>query len=423
MSVIWKRGDQFLIDGVRRPYLTYTSFCLMGHYQNGARDKARRWLDRLKLMGMDGPRLFGETWRPNPESNFFGNPAWTPYARIIDDAQQSNSSLKLLPRYPVWVEKLAEDLEAREMIAEFCVVATIKHLPHTGMVLNRAAQMFAAMFAPDQSPFLYETINEADAHATIPMEEIARMGYRWHRDEGGDHTNFPGSLIGVSGGGNYEPPFDDSGYSLRNLHLPRGKNWMLGPNEAQEALFRLPREEWARVATAVIVKKYGAASVQSLLGDPRVEAVDLGLFGVGVPIGQWLPKAREAAGRRPLALNETIHFIDKSEWKHWTELEPKWIGLSTQDAVAVLQYHEDCQAAGVSSCIHTRIGMGTNPDEPLSTLERMLVERAGNGGGGIPPPGPGPEPPPDPEPPPEPEPPSGDGFLELLRKILKWLFG
>jgi hypothetical protein len=186
----------------------------------------------------------------------------------------------------------------------------------------------------------------------------------------------------------------------------------------------LPREEGARVATAAIVKKYDAASVQSLLGDPRVEAIDLWLFGVGVPIGQWLPKAKEAAGRRPLALNETIHYIDKSEWKHWTELEPKWIGLSTQDAVAVLQYHEDCQAAGVSSCIHTRIGMGTNPDEPLSTLERMLVERAGNGGGGTPPPGPDPEPPPpDPEPPPEPGPPSGGGFLELLRKILEWLFG
>jgi hypothetical protein len=185
----------------------------------------------------------------------------------------------------------------------------------------------------------------------------------------------------------------------------------------------LPREEGARVATAAIVKKYGAASVQSLLGDPRVEAVDLGLFGVGVPIGQWLPKAREAAGRRPLALNETIHFIDKSEWKHWTELEPKWVGLSTQDAGAVYQYMEDVLASGVSFCVHTRIGMGTNPDEPLSTLERMLVERAGNGGGGIPPPGPGPEPPP-PEPqPPEPPPTSGGGLLEFLRKLLKWIFG
>jgi hypothetical protein len=192
---------------------------------------------------------------------------------------------------------------------------------------------------------------------------------------------------------------------------------MLGPNEAQEALFRLPREEGARVATAAIVKKYGG--VQSLIGDPRVEAVDLGLFGVGVPIGQWLPKAREAAGRRPLALNETIHYIDKSEWKHWIELEPKWIGLSTQDAGAVYQYMEDVLASGVSFCVHTRIGMGTNPDEPLSTLERMLVQRAGNGGGGTPPPGPGPPP----EPPPEPEPPSGGGFLELLRKILGWLFG
>jgi hypothetical protein len=413
MSYIFKQGDQYVIDGVRRPYLTYTSFCLMGRYQNGQRDEARRWLDRLKLMGMDGPRLFGETWKPEPDAIFFGNPEWTSYARVIDEHQPPNSALKLLPRYPVWVEQLSEDLDERDMITEFCCGATIKHLPHIGMVLNRMAQMFAAMFDPERSPFLFETINEAPAHSgDLTLEEIALMGYRWHRDEGGDHTNFPGSIVGCSDGGNYEPSFNDSGYDVRNLHLPRGKYWNLGPN-------REPISQWlpeAKAATA------------------RVSDLEAALNGLGVSISDLLKtddddhgkalkviaKAMQIAAAsqqvigatRPLALNEIIHFIDKREWPEWMRLQPNWAPLSTQNAVQVLEYVEEVLASGVSVCVHTRLGMSTNPNEQLSALDRMLVERAGNA--------PGPEPPPSPSPPPAD---GGQSLWEKLLEFLKKLFG
>lgn len=366
-SVKIKRG-QFVINGKRRPYLTMTSFCLMGLYQNKRRADAQRWLDRLQRMGIDGPRLFGETWPLSPDNEFFGNPKWTPEARIIDDNQPPTSALRLLPRYERYVELLTRDLEDRGMIAEFCVVATKKDWPGTGHILNRAAQMFHQMFGEGDCPYIFETINEADAYVypELTPGEVAAMGYRWHRIGGlnePDHTNFPGSLIGVSAGGDWTPKWDDSGYTHRNLHPPRGKHWMMGPT--------------------------------------------------GKPIAQELDALKRAAGNRPLAFNETCHYIDQKEWKDMMTLShSKWAALSTSDWRGLIEYQEAVTAAGVSFCYHTRVGMSTDPSEPLTKLEEALASRAGVS----------PEPP---LPPPEPPDVTGDspsGFWAAVWSILKRLF-
>lgn len=351
MTAIHVSGNLFRVGDTARTIVTRTSFCLMGHYQAGRRTVARRWLDRIQAQGFDGPRVFGENqdWFGDPGSPFFGTEL-TPKITAFGDLDGPFSSLELVDGYEGLVTQFAEDLAARNMVAEFCCIATIKGREPgwTGQGLNRFAQMFRQLFPdPHASPFLFETINEWDAHsvyATDP-EEIARMGPRWLRsgnfDE--DHHNYPGSTIGVSAGGQWTPGFDDKGYTHRNIHPPRGGSWKSGDR--------------------------------------------------GEPLGVTLRELLASNHGRPLYLNETMHYMSAEQWEGWIPKVPKWAGLSTTEHDAIAQYIVDVRTAGASVCFHDMVGMMTDPSQPITKGELAVAVALGGR-----PPAPLPPEPPDPAP-------------------------
>lgn len=330
MSNIYISGDQFVINGERRPYRMRTSFCLLAHYQQHQRDKAKRWLDRIKEQGFDGPRLFGENqdWEGGP---FYGTEL-TPKVRCFGNHSGPFSKLQLVDGYEGLVTQLAEDLIERDMVAEFCCIATVKGREEgwTGHGLNKFAQLFARLFPnPQDTPFLHETVNEIDAHAPHlkDKEEWKRMGPRWRRSNPDPtHHNYPGSTIGVSAGGQFLPGFDDLGYTHRNTHPDRGENWDDGRQ--------------------------------------------------GVPIEEDLPKLRALTLGRPLAFNETVHYMTSAEWAYWIDSGriAKWRGLSTKDHERLGRYTEKVLAAGVSFCGHDMIGQQTNPFLPISPMELIWTD-------------------------------------------------
>jgi len=101
---------QFRIGSENRPIATRTSFCLLGHYQAGNRSAARRWLDRIKAQGFDGPRLFGENEDWFPGTLFFGT-SYTPKVTAFGPNAPANSSIELVSGYKDQVRQLAGDLE------------------------------------------------------------------------------------------------------------------------------------------------------------------------------------------------------------------------------------------------------------------------------------------------------------------------
>lgn len=330
------RDGQFFKDGAPVVLAMRTSFCLLGHYQAGRRDTARRWLDRIAAQGFDGPRLFGENQDWFPGDTFFGT-SYTPIVLAFGDHSGPLSKLKLIAGYESGVQELAEDLVARDMVAEFCCIATIKGRDPawTSHGLNKFAQMFARLFPdPDDTPFLHEAINEWDAHSKLDAAEVARIGNRWRRsNDDPTHHNYPGSTIGVSAGGEWSlsPP----GYTHTNIHPPRGGNWKSGDGEPlAKTIFRLSKD-------------------------------------------------------KPLYLNETIHYMSQPQWDEWITRRgiSKWAGLSTTDHDGLAQYLLDVGAAGASFCFHDLVGMSTDPDAPITPGEEAIAEMLG----GAPPPPPPPQ--------------------------------
>src|SRR3989304_2171856 len=114
MKSIHVNGNRFQIGSEVRTILTRTSFCLLAHYQRKDRDRARRWLDRIKDLGFDGPRLFGENQDWVPGDPFFGT-RFTPRIDAFGDHSGPFSQLKLIDGYEGLVTQLAEDLGARDM--------------------------------------------------------------------------------------------------------------------------------------------------------------------------------------------------------------------------------------------------------------------------------------------------------------------
>ena len=352
MSLIRIVGDQFEIKSHAnkhpntaeiRPYFMRTSFCLLAHYQKGELSKARDWLDRIKAQGFDGPRLFGENqdWFNNNDPLFFGHPRYTSRVRCFagSGGGGASSRTKLINGYYGIVDQLAQDLLERDMIAEFCCIATVKgwEPSWTSHGLNRFAQMFAELFPnPRETPFLHEAINEYGAHSRYVRElgeeraqkEFARFGPRWRRGEPGNppHHNYPGSTISMSGGDT--PGYDDLGMTHRNLHKRRGVDWDKGPDGI------------------------GAAALAR--GDKNI------------------------AQNRPVAYNETVHYMTREQWDEWTP-KTHWAGISTVDMPRLIKYYADVLGEGVSVCVHDMNGMSTDPSLPMSLLEKRLEELAGTG--------------------------------------------
>lgn len=318
-------GNQFVINGVRRPYRFATSFCLLGHYQQGRRLAGREWLHRLKALGFDGPRLFGETedWFAEP-GDFFGDPKYTSEVVAFGrQAQTGWSQMQLVPGYRESVEQLLEDLLELDMVGEFVCSATVKGRDEsvTSHGLNRWAQMFREILGtnPNGYPVLFETVNEWNAHSSLSQSEVERYGARWRRSNPNDpgHHNFPGSLVGVSAGGSLQPGLRDTEYTHRNLHPPRGEYWHDTP-------FR------------------------SLLLD-----------------------------NKPVALNETIHLLSEQQADYWYPKIPKWANLSTTDTDQALKYYKAAVDTGLSICVHYFEGMSTNPDAPVSEIENAFAKEFG----------------------------------------------
>ena len=335
MKSIHVNGNRFRIGNGTRTILTRTSFCLLGHYQRRERDKAKRWLDRIQTLGFDGPRLFGENQDWFPGDTFFGT-RFTPRIDAFGEHSGPFSQLRLVDGYEGLVTQLAMDLAERDMIAEFCCIATVKgRTPEwTSHGLNKFAQLFRSLFPyPQETPFLHEAINEWDAHSSLANdpEEVERIGTRWRRTNDADptHHNYPGSTIGVSAGGQWKPGMDDRNYTHRNIHPERGATWWMGE---------------------------------------KGEALD-------VTIGRLL----EQGGGRPVYLNETVHTMTQEQWDEWIPRVPKWAGLSTTNYSAVAVYLKKVRDLGASVCFHDLIGMSTDPDAPISVAERAVAEQFGGG--------------------------------------------
>jgi len=317
-----------------RPYIMRSAFPLLACYKKlGTALKAQHFLDRTMDLGFDGVRLFGETWAIDKSSAFFGNPKYTPHLSIVQNGAPANSSVEILKNYWDLVDALTEDLEQRDMIAEFCVIATIKD-QHPGMqthLLNNVAQGFAEGFDAKQCPYIFETVNEWDAYSSLTADEVRMMGPRWRRNEPGHpmEKNFPGSLIGVSGGGDWSPGFDDSGYTHRNIHPPRGTEWDKG----------------------FYIK-----------GKPRG------------PLGAALTETLAAAGGRPVAFNETVHCWTKEQRQEWEPRAPKWVGLSTTDVKRHAAYSLDVLRAGISLAFHDLYGMSVvmANKQPFTPFEESM---------------------------------------------------
>ena len=327
-------GNQFRINGVRRPYVFRSSFCLMAYYLNGNRNAARDWLDRIQEQGFDGPRVFGENqdWSGGP---FYGLEQFTPRAQAFPESYSGAfSKLPLVSGYKEAVRQLIEDLNARHMVGEFCCIATVKgrDTEWTEHGLNRFAQMFRELLgSQNNSPLIFETVNEVDAHSKVDSSQWPNLGLRWRRvgtDEA--HHNFPGSVVGISAGGKWEPGFDDLSYTHRNIHPPRGEKWYLGRDKVESI----------------------TVTIETL-------------------------KNKNGANSRPLAFNETVHYMTPEQWDYWVPRIPKWAGLSTMDNNKLARWTDDVLKAGVSVCAHDLIGQMTDPYAPISRMEEDWAEILG----------------------------------------------
>lgn len=326
MKTIQVQGNQFKIGDEIRPYKMATSFCLLGHYQAGDRGKGRAWLDRLKALGFDGPRVFGEDqdWFNSDGKGFFGNPKYTTRVAVMDDRKYGDSSLEPSGNYRKMVEEFVEDLNDRNMIAEFCCVATVKGRDEsvTSNLLNGYARMLRTSFG-DETPLLHETVNEVTAHSEISLEEAGRFGLRWHRySTEPSKWNYPGSTIGQSDGGAIRPTFATAGYTHINVHPPRGPRW-----------YETDFEE--------LVKLNGG-------------------------------------GTKPVALNETICVLSQVQWDQWVTGGVFGANQCTTDWSRAIQYLADAYWRGLSITAHYLEGMSTDPDLPVSLFEQEFAEELGN---------------------------------------------
>jgi len=326
MKSIHINGNQFQIGDETRPYKMATSFCLLGYYQEDPA-KGHAWLERLKALGFDGPRLFGENqdWFGR-DAPFFGNPEHTKITQAFGPEWDngSNSQLRFLPNYADSVKKLVRDLETLDLIAEFCCIATVKGRDEsvTSHGLNRFAQMFRSFYPdPKNTPILHETVNEVEAHSAISMEEAARYGARWRRDAPNDpgHHNYPDSTIGQSSGGRFNPAFNDSQFTHRNIHPPRG-----------------PR----------FIENIGL-----------VQPID----------------------RRPVALNENICVLTQGWWDRFVVTGVFGGNQCTTDHVSTVAALKSVYDRGLSVTLHYGEGMSTNPDLPIAPCEEEFSRVFGSG--------------------------------------------
>jgi hypothetical protein len=205
----------------------------------------------------------------------------------------------------------------------------------------------------------FEISNEYDVtrQDELTTREIHDIGRRWRvaRPENpGGQPDYPGSLLSISeggeeGAGKWEIEYPTGTLSHINIHTPRGRDWK----------------------------------------------------NVGPDIQRFLNKYK-----KPVILNENNHYMEPEQWAEWIPQIPNWAGISTKDAKGIIEQAKNAYAAGAAGyTLHWMTGMLTNPDLPLTKVEKLWKAEFGAEA----------PPPPDPEPEPEPE---GKSFWQ---KILDFL--
>lgn len=311
-------GNSFTWNGEPRQLRMRTSFGVTRALLEENLDRVKRWLERCKGLGFDGIRVFGEAdiwdglyyFRHSTREQVWPRRV-TGSALVVSDANKR------------MVESLVGLLEKADMIAEYCVIATLKGgwteddafgVGFVGHALRATSEYLAENRFTNLLP---EAINEFDAHNFEWGNEIANFARRWRT------RDYPGSLLGISMGGQWSieyPVGGAGGYSHVNVHPDRHGTWWVIPEEAKRRL-----------------NKYGV----------------------------------------PVYLNELIHHMTQEQWDRWVPIIPKWGGLSTTNVPNYIDFLTGIQEQGWSFCVHDLTGQESDPDWPVTDLERAFAEEFG----------------------------------------------
>lgn len=366
------KGTSFTWNGAKRQLHMATSFGLLGWIANRQTDVAAAWLDRMQTIGMDGVRVFGEykDW----EENFFFSRV-SPLYDVWDWEARRGSAVTIRPKMARTLRRAIKLLQQRGMVMEYVVSATAKALPVIPGFQDHMCRAIAQWFDDYEQALgphntLFEICNEYDVtrQQQLTANEIREIGRRWRvsRPENEDgRPDHPGSLLSISeggeGSGDWDIEYPVETLSHVNIHSPRDKNWK----------------------------------------------------DVGEDIDGFLKRYR-----KPVYLNENMHYMSKAEWDEWIPRIPGWAGLSSKDHKGIIEQATEAFDHKASYCLHFMTGMLTDPTRPMTKVELAWKEAFG--------PRTSPEPPPvlpsDPGPGDTPELPSKKGFWgRLLDAIVRGL--
>lgn len=319
----------------------------------------------MQGIGMDGIRVFGEykDWEHN---GFFMqvSPLYDTWRWTV----QRGSEVSITAVNSRILRRAITLLQERGMIMEYVISATAKALPlipgYQEHMCRAVSQWFDLVSPGGAHNTMFEIANEYDVTRQEPLAgvTISEIGRRWRigRPERPDHrADHPNTLLSISeggeGAGDWDIHYPVETLSHLNVHSPRN-------------------HEWEDVG------------------------VDINIF--------------QDRYRKPVYLNENIHCMEKAEWDEWIPRIPNWAGLSTRDAKRVIEQATNAFDAGASYCLHFMTGMLTEPDRPVTQVERLWKE-AFNPGAPEPPPtlpsGPG-------------DTPDGPGWLRRLLDIISGWF-
>jgi len=344
--ILGVKGTDFTWNGQRRQLHMASSFGWLGLMWNRRYKEAKQWLERMAGLGMHGIRVFGEyrDW----QHNFFFSQV-SPLYDVWDWNARRGSLIVITKRHEKMLSKAIEFLQEFDMVMEYAVSATVKAFStsvvsgYRGHMCRAIAQWFAGYEQfHGATNTLFEIENEYDTvepkkRLTVhQMSEIARR-FRVSRPENHpDVPDYPGSLISVSeggeGAGEWEIEYDPTHMSHINIHSPRGRDWEHVSSDIKEYLERY---------------------------------------------------------RKPVYLNENMHYMSKAEWAEWVNKDwPTLEGLSTKSHRGIIRQAVDAFEAGASYCMHFMTGMLTDPGRPKTYLEEAWREAFNPTAGTLPPPAP-----------------------------------
>ncbi len=351
--ILGVKGTDFTWNGQRRQLHMATSFGWLGLLRQRRFREANQWLERMAKLGMDGIRDFGEyrDW----QHNFFF--AQVPALYDVWDWNAPRGSKVVITKANEKVlTKAIELLQKFDMIMEYSVSATVKAFSNEVIpgyrdhMCRAIAQWFAGYEQfHGATNTLFEIENEYDTVETrkrLTVKEIADIArrFRVQRPENNPPLpDFPGSLLGISeggeGAGKWDIEYDPKYFSHINIHSPRGRDWE----------------------------------------------------DVGSDIKKFLKKYK-----KPVYLNENMHYMTRDEWNEWVnDRWPTLSGLSTKSHKGIIQQANNAFDAGASYCLHFMTGMITDPGRPLTRVEEAWKEAfnpsAPPPSPAIPPPLPGPK--------------------------------